>query len=220
MLILLGMAALAAGCGRVGDGRAGALAVGFDAARRPIAVGVELQLAVERPRQRGHFCVGHCELDAKLAPLHIRKAVSSRPDLVQVVSVDDSDPRAPLVRIRTLATGQARLSVEAESNGTRFSDDWTLEARPLARIEVSRTTLPANARVELLLRPVDAEGRELYAGAVAAQVSGNAAHLSADRRMAVEVLTGDAGLATLELSSAQRVHRIPLEVGQLAHASR
>jgi nicotinate-nucleotide pyrophosphorylase len=80
--------------------------------------------------------------------------------------------------------------------------------------------LPVNARVELQLRPVDADGRELYAGAVAARVSGDAAQLSADRRMAVEVLTGDAGLATLELVSAQRVHRVPLEIGVVAHACR
>ena len=41
---------------------------------------------------------------------------------VQVVSLDDSDPRAPLVRIRTLSAGEVTLTVQAQSNGKLLED--------------------------------------------------------------------------------------------------
>ncbi len=203
---------VAVGCGRTGDGVHRRLSLGFDSAARPIAVGVELELAVEMPRERGHFCVGHCALDNKLEPLSLRRVVSSQPDRVEVLSLDDSDPRAPLVRIRTLAAGQASLAVEAVAQGRPVEDSWILQARPLSRFEVSQTRLPENARVDLMLRPVDADGHEVYAGAISARLSG-AARLAADDRVAVEVDTDEPGPATLEVRSASRTQLIPLQVG-------
>jgi hypothetical protein len=208
MLILVG----AAGCGRTGDGASRQLSLGFAPEAHPIAVGVELALAVERPTERGHFCVGHCALDRKLQPISLEQVVSSRPDRVKVVSLDDSDPRAPLVRIRTLAPGPATLSVAARVGGRRVDDAWTLEARPLSRIEVSQTRLPENSQVALTLRPVDADGREVYVGEISSRVQG-AAELFADQRVAVEVKTSGPGPATLELKAASRTQLTALQVG-------
>jgi hypothetical protein len=177
-----------------------------------------MSLAVEKPRERGHFCVGHCALDGKLEPLQLRRVVSSRPDRVEVVSLDDSDPRAPLVRIRTLAPGEVTLTVQAESRGRALEDAWRLEARPLSRIEVSQTQLPENARVRLLLRPVDVDGREVYAGAISAKLLG-AAELTSDDRVAVEVATNEAGPATLEIHAASRTTRVPLQIGHERQAA-
>jgi hypothetical protein len=212
-------ALLAAGCGRTGDGVERRLSLGFATGTRPIAVGVELQLAVERPRERGHFCVGHCALDSKLDPLVLTKVFSSRPDLVEVVSLDDSDARAPLVRIRTLRPGQVTLHVEGLSGNKPIADAWLLEARPLAHIQVSQTRLPENSQVELLLAPISDDGREVYAGAIASKLQG-AAELTADERVAVQVQTGAAGLATLEVRGANRTQLVPLEIGRVEHASR
>jgi hypothetical protein len=212
-LVGLILVAVAAGaCGRTGDGVNRRLSLGFAPETHPIAVGVELALAVERPTERGHFCVGHCALDKKLQPISLERVVSSRPDRVQVVSLDDSDPRAPLVRIRTLTPGPATLSVTARAGGRVFDDAWTLEARRLSRIEVSQTRLPENSQVELTLRPVDAEGREVYAGEISSRLEG-AAELFADQRVAVEVKTNGPGPATLELKTAIRTQLTPLQVG-------
>jgi hypothetical protein len=79
--------------------------------------------------------------------------------------------------------------------------------------------LPENARVVLELTPVDAEGRVLYVGAVEPRVSG-AAELTADRRMALELATGSAGWAALELRAAAQTRVIPLAIGQPRHAAR
>jgi hypothetical protein len=208
-----------AGCGRTGDGLDRRLSIGFQTSARPIAVGVEMALAVERPRESGHFCVGHCALDSKLDPISLTQVVSSRPDRVEVVSLDGSDPRAPLVRIRTLAPGEATLTVRADWRGKRIEDSWKLEARALERIEVSQTQLPENARVELTLKPISADGREVYAGRIASKLQG-AASIAADERVVVQVQTGAAGVATLELRGANRTQMVPLEIGRVQHASR
>jgi hypothetical protein len=218
LLSILGIV-LAAGCGRTGDGLDRRLSLGFSTSARPIAVGVELQLAVERPREKGHFCVGHCALDSKLEPLVLTKVFSSRPDLVEVVSLDGSDPRAPLVRIRTLQPGQVTLHVEGRSGKKMIADAWKLEARPLASIQVSQTRLPENSRVELILDPISDDGREVYAGPIASRLQG-AAELTADERVAVQVRTGSAGVATLEVRGANRTQLVPLEIGQVQHAAR
>ena len=84
---LFGLVLAAAGCGRTGDGLERHLSLGFQTGARPIAVGVELSLAVERPRERGHFCVGHCALDGRLEPISLVRVVSSRPDRVEVLSL-------------------------------------------------------------------------------------------------------------------------------------
>jgi hypothetical protein len=220
VLLILGVV-LAAGCGRTGDGLDRRLSLGFATQSRPIAVGVELELAVERPREKGHFCVGHCALDTKLDPLVLTNVSSSRPDLVEVVSLDAShkqDPRAPLVRIRTLGAGQVTLKVEGQWRGKPISDSWQVEARPLSHIVVSQTRLPENSQVELLLQPLSDDGREVYAGAIASRLQG-AAELTADERMAVKVQTGSAGVATLELRSSNRTQLVPLEIGRVSHAS-
>jgi hypothetical protein len=218
--IALGAVVLpAAACGRTGDGLERRLALGFASESRPIAVGVELQLAIERPREKGHFCVGHCGLDSKLHPLRLTRVVSSRPDLIEVMSLDDSDPRAPLVRIRTLAPGQVALTAWGESEGRRIEDSWVLDARPLSRIVVSQTRLPENSRVELLLAPISDDGREVYAGPIASRLQG-AAEITADERAAVQVQTGAAGVATLEVRGANRTQLVPLEIGRVAHARR
>jgi hypothetical protein len=217
------VAGFSAGCRGTGDGVERRLSLGFTTAARPIAVGVELQLAVERPRERDHFCVGHCALDSKLDPLVITRVFSSRPDVVEVVSPPDSgevaDPRAPLVRIRTLQAGETRLTVEGMSRGKKVSDSWTLEARRLSRFEVSQTRLPENSRVELLLTPVSDDGSEVYAGPIASRLLG-AAELTDDDRAAVQVRTGSAGTAMLEVRGANRTQLVPLEIGQVEHASR
>src|SRR4051794_26937644 len=218
VLLILGLAA-AAGCGRTGDGLDRRLSVGFSTGSRPIAVGVELELAVERPREKGHFCVGHCALDSKLDPLVLTKVSSSRPDLVEVVSLDVSDARAPMVRIRTLGPGIVKLTAEGRSGKKALTDSWMLEARPLSHIQVSQTRLPANSQVELLLAPISDDGREVYAGAIASRLQGAAA-ITADERAAVQVQTGAAGVATLEVRGANRTQLVPLEIGRVEHASR
>jgi hypothetical protein len=209
----------AAGCGRTGDGLERRLSLGFQSQSRPIAVGVELSLAVERPRERGHFCVGHCGLDRKLEPLSLTNVFTSDASRVQVLSLDDSDPRAPLVRIRTLSPGEVTLTVQARSGKKMLEDKWVLETRPLERIEVSQTRLPENARVELVVKPVTADGHEVYAGPIAAILKG-AAELADEGRVAYQVVTAGPGLATLELRTANRTQIVPLEIGQVAHASR
>ena len=116
------------------------------------------------------------------------------------------------MRIRTLSPGEVTLSVQAESRGLTVSDAWTLEARPLERIEVSQTQLPENARIELQLKPVDAQGGEVYAGAISATPAG-AAQVTEDQRASVAVQTGDPGPATLEVKAASSTHLVPLQVG-------
>jgi hypothetical protein len=210
---------VAAGCGRAGDGLERRLSLGFATESKPIAVGVELELAVERPRERGHFCVGHCALDNKLEPLTLTKVSTSQPDRVAFVSLDQSDPRAPLVRIRTIKPGQVTLKVEGVSGGKPIADSWKLEARPLSRIAVSQTHLPENAQVELLLAPISDDGREVYAGPITTRLQG-AAELKADERVAVQVQTGGAGVATLEVRGANRTQLVSLEIGTVRHAAR
>jgi hypothetical protein len=218
-LVLTVLSALSAGCARdPGDGLHRQLAIGFDPSTRPLAVGIEVQLAIERPRERGHFCGGNCGLDRKLEPLWITRVTSSRPDRIEVLGIDDHDPRAPLVRLATRAPGETVVTVEAASSGgsVAVADAWTLEARPLSRIDVSATQLPENARVRLDLRPVAVDGRELYVGPITARLSGDGARLWADHRAAVDVETGAAGSATLELTSAQRTAKVPLRIGRTA----
>jgi hypothetical protein len=83
------MAVMGVGCTRPpGDGIERALAIGFDPAARPLAVGIEVELAVERPREPGHFCIGNCGLDGKLEPLWLTGVTSSRPDVIEVLGFD------------------------------------------------------------------------------------------------------------------------------------
>jgi hypothetical protein len=122
------------------------------------------------------------------------------------------------VRIRTLAPGDVTLTVQGKSGEKTIEDRWVLQARPLARIEVSQTRLPENAQVELLLKPVSADGHDVYAGPIAARLNG-AAEFADEGRVAYQVVTAGPGVATLELRSANRTQVIPLEVGKIQTAS-
>jgi hypothetical protein len=59
----------------------------------------------------------------------------------------------------------------------------------------------------------------VYAGPIASRLQG-AAELTADERVAVQVRTGSAGVATLEVRGANRTQLVPLEIGQVQHAAR
>jgi hypothetical protein len=131
------------GCRGLGDGRKGLLAIGFDPAASPLEAGRELALALEWPRERGHFCIGNCQLDAKLEAIDALVVESSRPDVLEVMSVDLSDRRAPLVRVWAHAHGEAVLRARARG-ATRAGvreDDWRVRVAPTSGAVVSLAIL-------------------------------------------------------------------------------
>jgi hypothetical protein len=133
------------GCARLGDGARGELAIGFDAAAVRLTAGRELSLAIERPLERGHFCLGNCDTDARLSPISALRVVSSAPSVVEVLDVDLQDGRAPLVHLRLHRAGQARLEATATSGTSRLRDDWILRtSAPMSGDVIAWATTEAN----------------------------------------------------------------------------